>query len=853
MRRSHLAVVALIAFALAVPTLAAQQVSASAPAEATIPRLIKFSGVLKDANGLARIGTVAITFTLNASQQGGDLLWRESQVVDVDEQGHYTVFLGASDKEGLPLDVFSNGKAQWLGIQAQGDEEQPRVLLVAVPYALKAADADTLGGRPISSFVTYEDLAKSDEQRTGRQSLTLQGSSQVSGRGLGSSGTTGSRAATVAGNSRLSIQRNQILAGNLGPIQPNGYETASNTGYGTGTAPQTSGSDNSYFGYNAGFTNSSGMNNSILGSNAGYLLGAGVNNSIFGYQAGYSIGAGGNNAIFGGQAGYYNTANGNSFFGAESGYNNTSALGNAFFGYQAGRANQIGQNNSIVGFKAGLNTTSDGNSFFGNTAGQSNTTGFYNAFFGYQAGYANTSSSYNAFFGTSAGRYSTGEGNSFFGEEAGKLNTSGSYNSFVGSVSGSANTTENYNTYIGSWTDGQAGITNSTAIGYRAKVLQSNSLILGSINGVNGATADTSVGIGTTSPSSGIRLNVYSRWTTVPPSGAVGILSNNVFAPTANSGGFTYGVQSSAQYEGASSLTASHRTTTYALSALQGYYGGTVTSGVGGLGSVATVTGVAAQNILRNSITITDAIGTQIQPAMCDIGAATATNVYGVYVKSPSNITATNVYGLYTEDFTIGTKRYGVYISGNNNSYFGGNVGIGTADPLYKLHVAGNIYATGSYLGSDARLKKNISDLSYGLDEIMQLRPVSYQWKDQTDSRLSLGLIAQEVEPVLPELIEKAKDEAGTMSLNYVGLVPVLIKAMQQDHGKIEAQQAGLQDQQNTTEELQARLAKKDAEIRTLRAETDMLQKQNAALDARLSSVEQLLEQLLKQGVRLEK
>jgi hypothetical protein len=63
--------------------------------------------------------------------------------------------LGATQPNGLPLDLFTNGTAQWLGIQPNlpAAAEQPRVLLVGMPYALKAADSDTLGGLPASAFV----------------------------------------------------------------------------------------------------------------------------------------------------------------------------------------------------------------------------------------------------------------------------------------------------------------------------------------------------------------------------------------------------------------------------------------------------------------------------------------------------------------------------------------------------------------------------------------------------------------------------------------------------------------------------------------------------------------------------
>jgi hypothetical protein len=87
----------------------------------------------------------------------------ETQKVQLDAQGRYTVLLGATEPDGLPLDLFTSSKARWLGVQPQlpGEGEQPRVLLVGVPYALKAADADTLGGKPLSAFVLAETASAS--------------------------------------------------------------------------------------------------------------------------------------------------------------------------------------------------------------------------------------------------------------------------------------------------------------------------------------------------------------------------------------------------------------------------------------------------------------------------------------------------------------------------------------------------------------------------------------------------------------------------------------------------------------------------------------------------------------------
>jgi hypothetical protein len=124
----------------------------------TVPRLIKFSGVLKSVGNRPQASAVNISLALYELQQGGSPLWSEAQTVSMDEQGRYTVLLGATQPEGLPLDLFASGKALWLGVQTQTADlaEQPRVLLVAVPYALKAADADTLGGKPASAYALAE-------------------------------------------------------------------------------------------------------------------------------------------------------------------------------------------------------------------------------------------------------------------------------------------------------------------------------------------------------------------------------------------------------------------------------------------------------------------------------------------------------------------------------------------------------------------------------------------------------------------------------------------------------------------------------------------------------------------------
>ena len=128
------------------------QQTASNPATPVVPRLVNFSG--KAMNGEKIItGAAGATFAIYSEQLAGSPLWLETQNIQADAKGNFSVQLGVTRPEGLPLDLFTSGEARWLGVRVNGGEEQPRILLLSVPYALKAADAETIGGLPPSSFV----------------------------------------------------------------------------------------------------------------------------------------------------------------------------------------------------------------------------------------------------------------------------------------------------------------------------------------------------------------------------------------------------------------------------------------------------------------------------------------------------------------------------------------------------------------------------------------------------------------------------------------------------------------------------------------------------------------------------
>lgn len=178
------------------------------------------------------------------------------------------------------------------------------------------------------------------------------------------------------------------------------------------------------------------------------------------------------------------------------------------FGLLSGAANTTGTANVFIGVQAGTsNTSGSANTAVGNSAGRSNTTGQSSVFVGSGSGF-NSTGSFNTFLGTSSGQSATtGGNNTFVGNNSGAATTVGVGNVCLGANSGQTAVLDNNNTLLGGNTDiFLAGITNATAIGHRATVSASNSLVLGSVAGVNGATSSVNVGIGVINPAD--RLHV---------------------------------------------------------------------------------------------------------------------------------------------------------------------------------------------------------------------------------------------------------------------------------------------------------------------------------------------------------
>lgn len=146
--------------------------------------------------------------------------------------------------------------------------------------------------------------------------------------------------------------------------------------------------------------------------------------------------------------------------------------------------------------------------------------------------------------------------------------------------------------------------------------------------------------------------------------------------------------------------------------------------------------------------------------------------------------------------FNVAAGSTAMVINTNNNF-----VGINTTFPSARLHVEGDIFCSGVYLGSDRRFKKDIQKFENGIDILKKIDVYSYNYRQdiyKTEVADSLGkrekyefpttkqhgVIAQELEKVMPEAVKMNAD--GYYTVNYVALIPILIQSVKNQQLELE-------------------------------------------------------------------
>jgi len=521
------------------------------------------------------------------------------------------------------------------------------------------------------------------------------------------------------------------------------------------------------------------------------------NATVFDAANQYNIGGsrvlsvpGSNNTFAGVSSGTSNTTGArNALFGKSAGFANTQGADNSFFGYQAGLSNNTGNFNSFFGGSAGLHTTvGDQNAFFGESAGQANTTGNNNAFFGKSAGF-NSNADSNSFFGFSSGSANqTGIGNSFFGFSSGLANQGGAGNTFIGRSSGGTNVSGSRNTLIGDSANlGASNLINASAIGALSFVASSNSLVLGSINGINGSTADTNVGIGTTSPST--RLHVKGT----------GIVRTLVDSDS--NSGFQVALNGSPKW--------------------------TLATGTGNQFQIYN------ESLGQNAVWINQTnnnfgVGTTTPAEKVDV----AVNSGHILLGDPGCLSGFTAIGFGTS--LAGCANYSMVGNGTDtiiNRPTGGTISFREANSTQMSIASGgavtvngtlavfNISAPGSiplcYDGitsklaqcsSSLRYKTNLAPYRAGLDVVSRLRPITFDWKQ--GGMHDVGFGAEDVAKVDPLLVTHNR-EGEIEGVKYDRISAVLVNAVKEQQAQISLLTNRLEQQQVMIDHLRTAIKKR--------------------------------------------
>jgi hypothetical protein len=431
----------------------------------------------------------------------------------------------------------------------------------------------------------------------------------------------------------------------------------------------------------------------------------------------------------------------NYFIGHQAGINTTpgdvgSSIGkyNFFMGYQSGVENTTGRSNIFMGYQSGYNNY-DGynNIFFGNKAGFTNSGGYRNIFFGENAGSDNTVGHQNIFIGTYSGTSNIdGHNNTFLGFSAGLMHTGGDDNVYIGSDAGFNSGNSYRNVFIGPRAGRSAdGLSGSIFIGYLA------------------GEATTTANYNTIIGNEAAKLNV---------SGVSNTIIGSKSAWKKASGGYNVYVGDNTGWNDTGGAL-----NTY-IGSQSGY------SIVGGVGNsfLGRETG---KNKTAGSYNVF--LGWQA-------GMGNGSGSYNVFIGRSAGSAETGSNLLYIEN------------SDSDTPLIYGDFDIDSVSINGNFNIVGEASCTeGIWTSSDIRLKSDISDYDNALAQVMDLRAVTYNWNREDysemnfSSRAQIGVIAQELEEVIPELVNTTA--SGFKSVDYARLSVVLLEAVKEQQEQIRA------------------------------------------------------------------
>ena len=595
-----------------------------------------------------------------------------------------------------------------------------------------------------------------------------------------------------------------------------GYNTAIGSG---SLSKNTTANYNTAIGSDCLSANTTGFKNSSMGGNSLATNTTGNNNNGFGFNSLFSNTTGSFNIAIGTEALYTNNNDYNTAIGYQSLYKNTSGNNNIAIGALALYTNMLGSENIGIGSSSlNKNQTGNQNVAVGTFALSKNASGISNAAMGYSSlsenidGINNAAMGYKALFANISGNNNTAMGYKALVQ----LNGSSANNTALGSNALATISAGNYNTTIGANSTTLDGLINATAIGAYARADQNNSLVLGSISGTNGATVNTNVGIGTTTPNAPLQFgNDFTNRK---------IVLTDYYN---NDNQFTgFGIEpNSLRYQVFTSVVdhvfyaGINASTSNELMRITGM-------GKVGIGTPSPPNALTI-NYTGTVAATTDSYALSIQQAgSTDITLGSNSNAYlqtwnskPLLINSQGNnvgigLATTpsaklDVNGALLVESAQSTHSQGAWLEwnkdgGSGKSYLLNQKGLGSGgfvfgevdnanaitqrfviDNTGNASFFGTVSAScGTLICSDIRYKKNIQPLQNSLSKVLLLNGVSYYFKKEEfkDKNFTndkqVGLIAQEVEKIFPELVQT--DAQGFKSIDYAKLTPVLVEAVKE-------------------------------------------------------------------------
>jgi len=847
---------------------------ASPAAQPVAPRLVNFAGHAVDAAGKTISGVAGVTFAIYRDQDGGAPLWIETQTVTADEEGSFTAQLGATKPVGLPLDLFSSGDARWLGVSINGGEEQARVLLMSVPYALKAVDAQTLNGLPASAFVlaappngtvssslTGSTTSASSTPPPPASAVTTSGGA-ANTLPLFSTGTDIENSAITQAGSGTTAK---IGIGNTTPAAT--FDVKGSTIVrgalllpATGTATATAGKSSQPENFVASVFNSSTAtavnqtfqwkaeqaNNNTANASAvlSLLYGTGTATpadtglrigpkGLFGFAPGQTFPGTGPGTITGVTAGTALTGGG--------------SRGAVTLNVDATKVPLLAANNVFTG-----NQTVNGNvSATGVVSGSAYQIGSGLFAFG-------STGPPNAFTGFAGNTTMFGDHNFAQGMQALSANTNGFYNTAIGNGALVANTFGGSNTAVGYQTlyaSSGSNAVDNTAIGFFA------------------LSANTSGGANTADGAQALFSNIDGSYNVADGAGALGAFSGNYNTGLGASagGGATIGdknvavgslVMQAAQSpnnDTAIGVWALNSPTTGANNSASGYYAlypdttGASNNAYGAFALGSNTTG-ASNNAMGDTAlwagytdTTTGNQNTGVgDSAMAGIDTGSGNTAFGAYAGGVGAGFNNTAIGFSSRQITgtagadaFNTTTVGAFaqVSRSNSVVLGSlansvtgtpqsYVGIGTSAPSSILTIGqglGAPIADGWSAYSSRRWKTNIKTLPDALAKVQKMRGVSYDLK--ANGKHEIGVIAEEVGAAVPEVVGWEENGKDARSVDYARLTALLIEASKQQQATIRAQQRQIRIQQKQIRAQKAAAIGRKARIAELATQVKAIHK----------------------------